>query len=84
MWEPNTQNGLWADSSEGISGFVIYSTDLFDDATITRTLGHFQKLLEGIVANPEHRIAQLPLLSESELYDLLVGCNNTQSDYPQV
>ncbi|MHC5939081.1 amino acid adenylation domain-containing protein [Nostoc sp.] len=83
LWEPNTQNGLWADSSEGISGFVIYSSDLFDDATITRMLGHFQILLSGIVANPEHRIAQLPLLSESELYDLLIGCNNTQLDYLQ-
>ncbi|MCG6137857.1 MAG: amino acid adenylation domain-containing protein [Nostoc sp. LLA-1] len=83
LWEPNTQNGLWADSSEGISGFVIYSTDLFDDATIIRMLGHFQTLMEGIVANPEQQIAHLPLLRESELYQLLVGWNNTQADYPQ-
>ncbi|MEH2385069.1 MAG: amino acid adenylation domain-containing protein [Nostoc sp.] len=83
LWEPKVQNGLWADSSEGISGFVIYSTDLFDDATITRMLGHFQILLSGIVANPEQRIAQLPLLSESELHNLLVEYNNTQLDYPQ-
>ncbi|QSJ15011.1 amino acid adenylation domain-containing protein [Nostoc sp. UHCC 0702] len=83
LWEPNTQNGLWVDSSEGISGFVIYSTDLFDQATITRMLGHFQTLLEGIVANPEQRIAHLPLLSESELDQLLVQWNNTQIDYPQ-
>lgn len=83
LWEPNTQNGLWADNSEGISGFVIYSTDLFDDATITRMLEHFQTLLLGIVANPEHRIAQFPLLSESELNQLLVEWNNTQLDYPQ-
>ncbi|MEH2001903.1 MAG: amino acid adenylation domain-containing protein [Nostoc sp.] len=83
LWEPNTQNGLWSDSSEGISGFVIYSTDLFDDATITRMLEHFQILVSGIVANPEQRIAQLPLLSESELDNLLVGWNNTQLDYPE-
>ncbi|MBN3899617.1 MAG: amino acid adenylation domain-containing protein [Nostoc sp. NOS(2021)] len=83
LWEPKVQNGLWADSSEGISGFVIYSTDLFDDATITRMLGHFQILLSGIVANPEQRIAQLPLLSESELHNLLVEYNNTRLDYPQ-
>ncbi|MGF1936825.1 MAG: non-ribosomal peptide synthetase [Nostoc sp. ChiQUE02] len=83
LWEPNTQNGLWADSSEGISGFVIYSADLFDDATITRMLGHFQTLLEGIVANPEQQIAQLPLLSESELHNLLFEWNNTELDYPQ-
>ncbi len=83
LWEPESQNGLWVDSSEGISGFVIYNTDLFDDATITRMLGHFQTLLEGIVANPEQRIAYLPLLSESELHQLLVEWNDTQADYLQ-
>ena len=77
------ENGLWVNSSEGISGFVIYSTDLFDDATITRMLGHFQTLLESIVANPEQRVANLPLLSASELHQLLVEWNNTQVDYPQ-
>ncbi|WP_295615448.1 non-ribosomal peptide synthetase [Chamaesiphon sp. GL140_3_metabinner_50] len=83
LWEPNTRNGLWADSSEGISGFVIYSTDLFDDATIARMLGHFQILLEGIVTNPEQQIAHLPLLSKSELDCLLVKWNETRLDYPQ-
>ena len=28
----------------------------FDPATITRTLGHFQTLLEGMAANPELRL----------------------------
>ncbi|MBD2727826.1 amino acid adenylation domain-containing protein [Nostoc sp. FACHB-892] len=83
LWEPNTQNGLWVDNSEGISGFVIYSTDLFDDATIARMLGHFQTLLESIVANPEQRIAQLPLLSQSEQHKLLFEWNNTQLYYSQ-
>ncbi|NMG11915.1 non-ribosomal peptide synthetase [Brasilonema sp. UFV-L1] len=77
------QNGLWVDSSEGISGFVIYSTDLFDDATITRMLGHFQTLLENIVAHAEQRIADIPILSKAELHQLLVEWNNTQADYPQ-
>jgi amino acid adenylation domain-containing protein len=83
LWEQESNNGFWVDSSGGISGFVIYSTDLFDDATITRMLGHFQILLEGIVANPEQRIANLPLLSESELHQLFVEWNNTQVGYPQ-
>ncbi|BAY78058.1 McnC protein [Nostoc linckia NIES-25] len=83
LWEPNTQNGLWVDSSEGISGFVIYSTDLFDDAAIARMLRHFQTLLEGIVANQEEPIAQLSLLSTFELNQLLIEWNNTQVSYPQ-
>ncbi|MEG4814071.1 amino acid adenylation domain-containing protein [Microcoleus sp. K5-D4] len=76
-------NKLWVDSSEGISGMVIYSADLFDEATIARLIGHFQTLLESIVANPEQRIANLQYLSAQERYQLLVECNNTQADYPQ-
>ncbi|WP_249039727.1 non-ribosomal peptide synthetase/type I polyketide synthase [Archangium gephyra] len=43
-----------------------YNTDLFDAATIRRTMGHFRRLLEGIAANPEQRLGELPLLSEEE------------------
>lgn len=82
LWERRQNNGLGADSSEGIGGFVVYSTDLFDAVTITRMLGHFQTLLEGIVANPEQRIVELPLLSAAERYQLLVEWNNTQVEYP--
>ncbi len=83
LWEPEVENGLWVDTSEGISGFVIYSTDLFDEATITRMLAHFQTLLEGVVANPDEQIGNLPLLSGSELHQLLAEWNNTQANYPQ-
>ncbi|MEG5163470.1 amino acid adenylation domain-containing protein [Microcoleus sp. AT3-A2] len=92
LWErsPNSSgsnqspsNKLWVDSSQGISGMVIYSADLFDEATITRLIGHFQTLLESIVANPEQRIANWQYLSAQERYHLLVECNNTQADYPQ-
>ena len=43
-----------------------YSTDLFEDATIERMLGHFEVLLAGIVKHPEKRISDLPLLKETE------------------
>jgi amino acid adenylation domain-containing protein len=66
---------LW-ESPEGLRGQVIYSTDLFDDTTITRMLGHFQTLLEGIVANPEQHLGELPLLTESERHQLLVEWND--------
>lgn len=58
------------------------NADLFDDNTITRLLSHFENLLEGIVTNPQHRISDLPLLSEAERHQLLVEWNDTSSDYP--
>ncbi len=47
-------------------GSFEYSTDLFDTETIGRLASHFQTLLEGIVAHPQARLSQLPLLSEQE------------------
>ncbi|MBN3962217.1 amino acid adenylation domain-containing protein [Nostoc sp. NMS8] len=77
---------LWGanwEYSNGLRGVIVYNTDLFDRATISRMVEHFKNLLSAIVANPEERIANLPLLSEAELHQLLVEWNNTQADYPQ-
>ncbi|MBD1808186.1 amino acid adenylation domain-containing protein [Microcoleus sp. FACHB-SPT15] len=71
---------LW-ESPEGLRGQVTYSTDLFDDARITRMLGHFQTLLESIVADPQQRLCDLQLLTESERHQLLVEWNDTQANY---
>ena len=66
-----------------LTGELKYKTDLFDGSTIERMAGHFQTLLEGIVANPDQRIAELPILIEAEKRQLLVEWNATQSDYPK-
>ena len=68
---------------EGIIGRLEYNTDLFDANTISRMIGHFQTLLEAIVANPEQRVSELPLLTEAERQQLLVEWNNTFAEYPQ-
>jgi amino acid adenylation domain-containing protein len=71
------------ETPEGVSGWFEYSTDLFDAATIARMAGHFQTLLEGIVAAPEQRLATLPLLSADERRRLLMEWNDTAADYPR-
>ena len=67
----------------GLKGEMSYNTDLFEAATIERMARHFQVLLESIIANPDMPISQLPLLTQSEQHQLLVGRNNTQVNYPQ-
>ncbi|MGZ3607111.1 MAG: non-ribosomal peptide synthetase [Syntrophales bacterium] len=69
--------------SHGLIGRVGYATDLFEDATISRLIGHFQTLLEGITAHPDARLSELPLLTESERLQLLVEWNNTAASFPQ-
>jgi amino acid adenylation domain-containing protein len=61
---------------------LVYRAELFEAATIERMLGNFQTLLEGIVANPEQRIGELPLLTEAEKHQILVQWNGTKRDYP--
>lgn len=68
---------------EGLRGIFVYSTDLFNASTIARMAGHFQALLEGIVANPEQRLSEFPLLTKAELQQMLVDWNNTTTDYPK-
>ncbi len=66
LWEPtHGLRSLWT-SQEGLSGFISYSTDLFDRDRIKRLVGHFQTLLEGIVTNPDARLSDLPLLTAAE------------------
>jgi non-ribosomal peptide synthetase component F len=65
---------------EGLSGHFVYSTDLFDSSTIARMAGHFQTLLEGIAANSEQRLSELPLLTEAERQQLLVSSNGVETD----
>ncbi|MBO3458249.1 amino acid adenylation domain-containing protein [Aetokthonos hydrillicola Thurmond2011] len=71
---------LWQDL-DTLKGEMVYSTDLFDDATITRMLGHFQTLLESVVANPEQRLSDLSLITVRELQELLIDWNDTKRDY---
>ena len=68
-------------SEQGLKGRLEYSTDLFEPVTIERMIGHFQTLLSAVVANPDQRIAQLPLLTEAERHQLLVEWNDTEADY---
>ena len=71
-----------SEGADGLKARVEYCPDLFDAETIRRMLGHYQVLLEGIVANPEARVAELPILTEVERHQLLVEWNQTEVDYP--
>ncbi len=51
---------LW-DRPEELSGYFVYNTDLFDDLTMRRMLGHFCSLLAEITARPERPIDELLL-----------------------
>jgi len=70
------------EGEEGLIGTLEYNIDLFEAATITRMLGHWQSLLEAIVAAPDQRITLLPLLTLAERQQILSAWNSTASDLP--
>jgi amino acid adenylation domain-containing protein/non-ribosomal peptide synthase protein (TIGR01720 family) len=67
---------LW-DSPEAFSGWFEYNTDLFDRTTILRMGEQFRTLLAALAANPQQRIADLPLLSKGERQQVLREWNDT-------
>jgi len=71
------------DTEQGLVGTLAYNTDLFEAVTITRMLGHFRTLLEGVAYTPERRVSDLPLLTEAERQQLLVNWNATGADCPK-
>ncbi|MFL6284933.1 MAG: amino acid adenylation domain-containing protein [Pyrinomonadaceae bacterium] len=58
-----------------------YNRDLFKATTMGRMLGRFGALIDEIVARPEQRIAEIPILTEEERH-LLEGFNATEESYP--
>jgi amino acid adenylation domain-containing protein len=73
---------MW-ETAEGLEGSLEYNTDLYEEATTQRLLRHFQTLLEGIVADPNARIADLPLLPADERQQLLLEWNDTRQAFRQ-
>jgi amino acid adenylation domain-containing protein len=69
------------DRLNGLEAYFSYCSDLFDAATIVRMTGHFWRLLEGIVENPDETVWRLPLLTDAERSRLVVEWNNTGMDY---
>ena len=57
---------LREDDSGGLTGQLLYDTDLFEATTIERMLAHFDRLLHAVASDPGRRICELPMLTESE------------------
>jgi amino acid adenylation domain-containing protein len=71
------------EEDNGLSCAFEYSTDLIEAETVARMAGHFQSLLEGIVADPGRQLSDLPLMSATERHRLVVEWNDNASDYPR-
>ncbi len=62
---------------------IEYCTALFDASTMQRLANHLQNLLQGIIADPNQHISELPMLSAEDRREFLFGWNDTHRDYPR-
>ena len=46
---------------DGLTGAINYSTDIFDQGTMARFLGHYRELLADVLRNPRRPVAALSL-----------------------
>ena len=71
------------DKQEGPAIRLEYAVDLFDQATIQRTLQHLEMALQGITATPERPLAEISILTPTESNMVLREWNRTERDYPR-
>ncbi|MEA2754487.1 MAG: hypothetical protein QOJ54_776, partial [Aliidongia sp.] len=60
-----------------------YNTDLFEEATVRRLIEYFRNLMQAVIAQPDAKIAELPILSETEQSALITAANGTTAPYPR-
>ncbi|QXE10353.1 amino acid adenylation domain-containing protein [Pseudomonas sp. AN-B15] len=70
------------DSHDGIRGSLRYATALFDESTVQRFVGYFQRLLAALVNDDQVLLTQVPLLTTDERQRVLVDFNATEVDCP--
>ncbi|OUL34272.1 hypothetical protein BV372_14215 [Nostoc sp. T09] len=78
------------EQDNGLGMVFDYNAEMFDAITIEQMLGNFKTLLEGIVANPDQPISELPLLTVPEQQKIRGFCielaelETTLTQYPGV
>ena len=71
------------ESEAGLSAELEYCTDLFEQETMQRWLGYWQRLLESMVADETQPVGELAWLPQAERDLVLMGFNDTAVAYPQ-
>src|SRR5262249_11338401 len=69
---------------DGVAIPMMYNPDLFDRSTILRMHRHWQNVMHAVSANPDLRLAELPILSQAEQKQLVQEWNATDRAYPDL
>lgn len=64
-----------------LRGTLEYATDLFDETTVRRLIGHWQNLLAQVAQDAERAIADLPMLTDAEREAILGPWSGAEAAY---
>jgi hypothetical protein len=64
------------ETERGLDGWVEYSSDLFDEATISRMTNHFLMLLEQIANDPDRDLGSYSISAPTEKQEVLAAFND--------
>ncbi|MEV1173957.1 amino acid adenylation domain-containing protein, partial [Nonomuraea sp. NPDC049784] len=72
------------EQDDAITGTLLYSTELFDHATMERLARHLVDVLDTVAAHPHRRLSELPLANDDERRLVEVEWNRTATPLPEV
>lgn len=65
-----------------LAGQVVFDRDLFERATAERLAVHFERICAAVAAEPDVRVAAIPMLTEAEERRQVVEWNSTAVERP--
>ncbi|MFP3938811.1 MAG: amino acid adenylation domain-containing protein [Thermoanaerobaculia bacterium] len=68
---------LGAETGDSLAASLRFNTDLFEETTAERWLGHLRTLLAAAVATPGRTLGELPLLARAEEHQLRAEWNDS-------
>ncbi|HEY0782910.1 MAG TPA: amino acid adenylation domain-containing protein, partial [Thermoanaerobaculia bacterium] len=73
---------FWEEQGGGLQGLLEHNTDLFDDTTALRFYRQHEELFAAVLADPDRRLSDLPLLPAAERHPLLAEWNDAERAWP--
>ncbi len=72
---------LLTESKDRVAGTAEYASDIYDEASVRRLLGHLLLVLEAMSFDAQQRIGEISLLTAAEQQQVLVEWNDTVHGY---
>ncbi|MCZ8518253.1 MULTISPECIES: non-ribosomal peptide synthase/polyketide synthase [Paenibacillus] len=72
-----------AEQEEGIACSIGYASDLYKPATVERMAGHFERLIDAVIEDPQASLASLQMVTAEETAQIVHGFNATAAEYPR-